>query len=433
MNQKAGPSIYAGMISLDQTGLSRFNPAQGGVRGMRIIATGMLVAMAAIFMAANRLEPLHPAWGFVRAFAEAAMVGGLADWFAVTALFRHPLGLPIPHTAIIPKNKDRIGDTLAQFLRDNFLTPSVVARRMRSVDVAGAIGRFLATPPGEGRLRQGGSRLIADVLESLDHERLGGMVKGAVANRMRALEVSPLLGQTMEAAITEERHIPLLDGIVTWAGRTLDANEDIIREMVHKRAGWIMRLAGLDEKLAEAIIDGLRRLTIEMAVDPHHPLRAKAEEGLATLAWRLQHDPEMRERVEELKAEIIANPAVAQWIEGLWEKARAGLLNAARNPDATLAGRFGDAMRQLGTTLQENAHLKATINQFARRAVVGAVASYGSGIVTLVSDTIRSWDAKTITGRLEGAVGRDLQYIRINGTLVGGLVGLLIHTIEVVS
>ena len=418
------------MTPFERTGLTRFNPAQGGVRGMRIIATGMLVAMAALFLVAARLDDVHPAWGFVRAFAEAAMVGGLADWFAVTALFRHPLGLPIPHTAIIPRNKDRIGDTLALFLKDNFLTASVVARRLRSVDVAGVIGRFLADPPGEGRLREGASRLVADVLEALDEERLGGMVKGAVANRMKSLEVSPLLGQSLEAAITEERHVPILDSIVVWVGRTLDANEDLIRDMVHKRAGWIMRLAGLDERLSEAIIDGLRRLTIDMAVDPQHPLRDKAEEGMARLAWKLRNDPETQAKVEELKAEIIANEAVGKWIDGLWEKARTGLLEAARNPDATLAGKFGDALRQLGTTLQEDAHLKSTINQFARRAVVGAVASYGSSIVALVSDTIRGWDAKTITGRLEGAVGRDLQYIRINGTLVGGLVGLLIHSAE---
>ncbi len=421
------------MTLFERTGLSRFNPAQGGVRSMRIMATGMLVVMAGIFLLANALDETHPAWGFVRAFAEAAMVGGLADWFAVTALFRHPLGLPIPHTAIIPRNKDRIGDTLALFLKDNFLTASVVARRLRRVDVAGAIGRFLAEPPGEGRLRAGASRLVADVLEALDEERLGGMVKGAVASRMKSLEVSPLIGQSLEAAITEDRHVPILDSIVVWVGRTLDANEDIIREMVQKRAGWIMRLAGLDERLSEAIIDGLRRLTIEMAIDPAHPLRDKAEEGMARLAWKLRCDPETRAKVEALKAEIIANEAVGQWIDGLWEKARAGLLEAARNPEATLAGKFGDALRQLGTTLQEDAHLKATINQFARRAVVGAVASYGSSIVALVSDTIRGWDAKTITGRLEGAVGRDLQYIRINGTLVGGLVGLLIHTAEVIG
>jgi uncharacterized membrane-anchored protein YjiN (DUF445 family) len=413
--------------------LSRNGAGAQDLRRMRLVATGMLVAMAAVFLAAGRLDDLHPAWGFVRAFAEAAMVGGLADWFAVTALFRHPLGLPIPHTAIIPRNKDRIGDTLAAFLRENFLTPSVVARRMRSVDVAGAIGRFLANPPPEGRLREGASRLFASLLESLDEERLGGMVKSAVASRLKALDVSPLLGKTLEAAITEERHVPMLDSMVTWAGRTLDANEDMIRQMVHKRASWVMRLAGLDEKLANAIVDGLRRLTIEMAIDPRHPLRAKAEEGLATLAWDMQHDEETKAKVDGWKNEIIANKAVTDWVGGLWEQSRASLLKAARDPDAVLAGRFGEALKQLGETIQTDPRLNRALNKFARRAVVGVVATYGSGIVKLVSDTVRGWDARTITGRLENAVGRDLQYIRINGTLVGGLVGLVIHTVEVLA
>jgi uncharacterized membrane-anchored protein YjiN (DUF445 family) len=411
--------------------LGRLSPVQGGARGMRALATAMLAGMAAVFIAGTRLDHLHPAWGFVRAFAEAGLVGGIADWFAVTALFRHPLGLPIPHTAIIPRNKDRIGDALAQFLKDNFLTPSVVARRMRDLDVAGAIGRFLAQPPGEGRLREGGSRLLADILEALDQERLGGMVKAAVAERMRRVEIAPLLGQTLEAAITEERHVPLVDGIVTWTGRTLDANEDLIRNMVHQRAGWILKLAGLDAKLADAIVDGLRKLTIDMALDPHHPLRAKAEEGLARLASGLRTDPELQARVEAWKNEAIENPAVADWLGGIWEKSRAGLLKGARDPDAALAGKFGEALRQLGETLQEEPRLKAAINQFARRATVGVVASYGDGIVTLVSDTVRGWDAGTVSDRLEGAVGRDLQYIRINGTLVGGLVGLVIHSVEV--
>jgi len=404
-----------------------------GYRRMRAIATGMLVAMAVLFLLANAWDEVHPWLGFVKAFAEAAMVGGLADWFAVTALFRRPLGLPIPHTAIIPRNKDRIGETLASFLRENFLIPSVIARRMRQVDVAGAIGRFLANPAPEGRMREGASRLLADLLESLDQERLGGMVKSAVAARMRSLEIAPLLGKTLEAAMTEERHVPLLDAIVTWAGRTLDANEDIIRAMVHERAGWIMRLAGLDEKLAEAIIDGLRRLSIDMAVDPDHPLRSKAEEGMERLAWGMQNDPELQGKVEAWKNEIIANPAVTDWVGGLWENSRAGLLRAARDPKAAMAGRFGDALRQMGETLQQDERLKRALNQFARRAVVGGVATYGSSIVKLVSETVRGWDARTITGRLENAVGRDLQYIRVNGTLVGGLVGLAIHTVEVLT
>src|SRR5919112_904274 len=413
--------------------LSRFNPVQPGAQGMKVVATGLLVVMAGLFVLTRALEPRYPWLGFVKAFAEAAMVGGLADWFAFTALFRHPLGLPIPHTAIIPRNKDRIGATLASFLRENFLTPKVVARRMRNVDIAGAIGRFLANPPPEGRLRQGGSRLIADLLEALDQERLGGMVKNAVASRIRTLEVSPLIGQTLEGAITEERHIPILDGIVTWAGRTLDANEDLIRKMVHDRAGMIMRLSGLDEKLADGIVDGLRRLTIDMAIDPAHPLRAKAEEALAALAWDMRYDPEMQAKVEGWKNEIIANKAVTDWLGGLWENSRAALLRAARDPEAAMAGRFGEALKQLGETLQQDVRLNKAINQFARRMVVGMVATYGSGIVTLVSDTVRGWDARTVTGRLENAVGRDLQYIRINGTLVGGLVGLVIHTVEVLG
>lgn len=410
----------------------RARPAPNA-RGMRALATAMLAGMAAIFIAATGLVDQHPAWGFVRAFAEAGLVGGIADWFAVTALFRHPLGLPIPHTAIIPRNKDRIGDTLARFLQDNFLTPSVVARRMKQVDVAGAVGRFLSQPPGEGRLRQGGSRLLADILEALDDEQLGGMVKGAVVQRMRAMEIAPLLGQTLEAAMTEERHVPLLDGIITWAGRTLDANEDVIRGMVHQRAGWILKLAGLDDRLADAIVDGLRKLTIDMAVDAQHPLRLKAEEGLARLARSLQADLDTRAKVEEWKNEMIENKAVGDWLSGVWENSRAGLLRSARDPDAALAGKFGEALRQLGGTLQNEPRLKAAINQFARRAAAGIVASYGSGIVKLVSETVRAWDARTVSDRLENAVGRDLQYIRINGTIVGGLAGLAIHSIEVLA
>jgi uncharacterized membrane-anchored protein YjiN (DUF445 family) len=412
------------------TGLDRFNPAQRGAAGMRVVATGLLLLMAAIYAAARAMEPRHPAWGYVRAFAEAAMVGGMADWFAVTALFRHPLGLPIPHTAIIPRNKDRIGDNLAQFLRDNFLTPTVVARRMRRLDVAGALGRFLSDPQGEGRLRAGATRMASDVLEALDQEKLGGMVKGAVAQRLLALDIAAPLGQALAQAIDEDRHIPILDAGVAWLARLLEANEPMIREMVQKRAGWILRLAGLDEKLADAILEGLRKLFGEMAGDPEHPVRKRIEEGLADLAVRLQQDPALRARIAALKADVIANPAIKQWIDTMWENARLAMLRAARDPSGMLAGRFGQTMRQLGETITGDARLKATINAFARRAVAGAVAAYGDGIVRLVSDTVRGWRAETVTDRLEAAVGRDLQYIRVNGTLVGGLVGLLIHLVD---
>src|SRR6476660_8009430 len=277
------------MRTMASTAISRFHPAQPDTQGMKVVATGLLVVMAAVFAVTRALQPLYPWLGYVKSFAEAAMVGGLADWFAVTALFRHPLGLPIPHTAIIPRNKDRIGEALATFLRENFLIPSVVARRMQRLDVAAAAGRFLQTPAGEGtRIRAGASRLIADIFESLDDERLGGIVKGAISSRLRAMEVSPLLGHALASAINEDRHVPMLEAAIRWTARALDANEPLIRDMVHKKANWVLKLAGLDAKLADAIIDGLRKLTVEMSTDPAHPVRVKVEEALAQLANDLQ-------------------------------------------------------------------------------------------------------------------------------------------------
>ena len=411
--------------------LTRFNPAQPGARGMKIAATGLLILMAVLFFTTRAFEEDYPSLAWVKAFAEAAMVGGLADWFAVTALFRHPLGIPIPHTAIIPRNKDRIGETLASFIRENFLIPSVVARRMRNIDVAAAAGRFLSTPADEGtRIRHGASRLIADIFEGLDDERLGGIVKGAIASRLRNMEVSPLLGHALASAINEDRHVPMLEAAIRWMARALDANEDLIREMVHKKANWALKLAGLDAKLADAILEGLRKLTTEMSTDPAHPVRQKVEEALAKLANDLQSDPDTRARVEEMKEQLLANRSVALWIDTLWQKGREAVIRAARNPDAAMAGRLGEVLRSMGTSLEQDPRIRSAINQFVRRAAAGLAQSYGASIVKLVSETIRGWDARTVTARLEAAVGRDLQYIRINGTLVGGLVGLVLHALD---
>jgi uncharacterized membrane-anchored protein YjiN (DUF445 family) len=413
--------------------LSRFNPAQPGAQGMKVVATGLLLVMAAVFVATRALEHRYPALSYVKAFAEAAMVGGLADWFAVTALFRHPLGLPIPHTAIIPRNKDRIGEALANFLKENFLIPSVVARRMQKLDVAAAAGRFLQTPAGEGtRIRAGASRLIADMFEGLDDERLGGIVKGAVASRLRNTAVSPLIGHALASAINEDRHVPMLEAAIRWTARALDANEQLIREMVHKKANWVLKLAGLETKLADAIIDGLKKLTAEMSTDPAHPVRMKVEEALAQLANDLQTLPETRAKVEAIKEQLLDNRSVNLWVDAIWQKGREAIIRAARNPDAVLAGKLGEVLKSMGSTLERDPRIRAAINQFARRAIVGMAASYGSSIVTLVSETIRSWDARTVTARLEAAVGRDLQSIRINGTIVGGLVGLVLHVLDTV-
>src|SRR3954467_11048952 len=344
------------MKAMTNGALSRFNPVQPGAQGMKVVATGLLGVMAAVFAAARAFEHQYSGLSYVKSFAEAAMVGGLADWFAVTALFRHPLGLPIPHTAIIPRNKDRIGEALARFLQENFLIPGVVARRMRNIDVAGATGRFLKTPAREGtRIRAGASRLIADIFEGLDDERLGGIVKSSISGRLRKMDVSPLLGHALASAINEDRHVPMLEAAIRWTARALDANEPLIREMVHKKANWVLKLAGLDAKLADAIIDGLRKLTVEMSTDPAHPVRIKIEEALAQLANDLQTRAETRERVESIKDQLLDNQSVSLWLDALWQRGREAIIKAARNPDAVLAGKLGEVMKSMGSTLEKDA------------------------------------------------------------------------------
>ena len=403
-------------------------------RRMRRTATGLLLAMAALFALARSQLGTHPAWEWVLAFTEAAMVGGLADWFAVTALFRHPLGLPIPHTAIIPENKDRIADSMARFLQSNFLIPAVVARRMRAMNLARALGDFLARSEGGevSRIRGGAGELMAEVLESLDPERLGGQVKAGLLHQLERLEVSPLLGQMLAAAIADKRHLPLLDALIRWAGLTLEDNEEMVRQIIHDKANAVIRWTGLDDRLSSSVLDGLYRLLAEVLVDPNHPLRRKIEEGLEQLAHDLQHDEAMRAKVEGMKNDLLANPALGTWWTGVWERLRVSLIAVARDPKGGVAGPLTSMLGELGQALREDSGLQRQINRFARRTAVGIATRYGGQIVQLVSETVKRWDARTVTDRIENAVGRDLQFIRVNGTLVGGLVGVLIHLLDAV-
>ena len=398
---------------------------------MRVAATMLLAAMALIFLGAHQLEGSHPAWGYVVAFAEAAMVGGLADWFAVTALFRRPLGLPIPHTAIIPENKNRIADTMARFLQTNFLIPSVVGRRMRDMNVARALGEFLEQPrkDGGGRIRAGAARLLADLLESLDPERLGLQVKAGLARQLDRMEIAPLLSRVLSAAIADGKHRPLFDTMIRWAGRALEDNEALVRRMIHDRAHSVLRWTGLDERLANSVIDGLYRMLAEILVDPEHPVRLKVEQSLQQFAHDLVHDPDTRERVEAMKRGLLANPAIGEWWMSVWEQLRHALIEFARGGGSGLSGQLGEAVGELARSLREDPALQWQVNRIARRTLVGIASRYGGQIVQLVSETVRRWDGETVTRRIEGAVGRDLQFIRINGTLVGGLVGVTIHAL----
>ncbi len=395
---------------------------------MRAVATLLLVAMALVFIWTRWFAPALPWVGWVRAFAEASMVGGLADWFAVTALFRHPLGLPIPHTAIIPSNKDRIGDSLAAFLKDNFLTPSVVARRLEGFDLAMAAANWLTAerPATPGR-RRGFGPLLVRLIEALDQQAIGDLIRQTASDRLRAMQLSPLVASAIDATLDKRRHDPLVDAALTWALKTLDDQESLIRGMVTEQTTWLLRVVNVDERVADSIIQGVRRLLVEIARDPYHPLRDRIDESLKTYAFDLRHFADTQDQVEGFKDDLIDNPALGTWLTGLWDSARTALTTALANPDALSSGKFGAALRGLGQRLAVDAPLRAAINLHVRRAAVGLVHDYGDEIVRLVSDTVRQWDARTVTDKLESAVGRDLQYIRINGTIIGGLVGVAIH------
>jgi len=303
------------------------------------------------------------------------------------------------------------------------------------MNVARAIGDFLVASPQEAgpdarsRITGGAAELLAEVLESLDPDRLGTQVRSGLGAQLAKIDVSPLAGRMLESAMTDRRHVPLIDGMIRWAGLTLEDNEDTIRDIIHARVAGVLRWAGLDKTISGNVLDGLYKLLAEVLVDPEHPLRAKVEEGLEKLAHDLQHDPETRERVEEMKRDLIENPAVAEWWMGVWERIRLSLIRRAREADTGLGAEMRSGLADLGRALKQDERLQTQINRFARRTAVGVATRYGSGIVTLVSETVKRWDATTITGRIENAVGRDLQFIRINGTLVGGLVGMTLHFI----
>jgi uncharacterized membrane-anchored protein YjiN (DUF445 family) len=400
---------------------------------MRLVATVLLLAMAALFVVAHRMAGTAPAWGYCAAFAEAAMVGGLADWFAVTALFRRPLGLPIPHTAIIPENKDRIADSLAGFLRANFLTPQVVARRLQGLDAAHALGTYLTrprarTPDIPGRIGDSVGSLLAEMLTTLDPDKIGRPAKAVLRSQIDRIDLAPLIGQVLASMIADGRHMPVIQAVLRRAGTLLEANEPALRALIHDRTNTLMRWVGLDERLANALLDALYTLLAETMVDPDHPLRRKIDETLGHLAHDLVHDPAMGARVARLKAEALDNPAFAAWLDGLWERSRAGLIALLRGPGA--APELTPGLSGFGQALIEDQALGAMVNRFARRALTGLASRHGADIVRIVSETVRRWDARTVTQRIESAVGRDLQFIRINGTLVGGLVGLALHAVE---
>jgi uncharacterized membrane-anchored protein YjiN (DUF445 family) len=381
-----------------------------------------------VFLAVT-LGGVDTTWeGYLQAAAEAAMVGGLADWFAVTALFRHPLRLPIPHTAIIVARKDQFGATLGEFIQDTFLTPDAVVDRLRTAEVASRLAAWLGDPDHAARLSGelvDGARQAVDLV---DDDDVQGLIEGILVERLDAVDLAPVAGRSLEFLIRDGRHHDVLDTGLRELDGYLAGNRDELRTRLGEASPWWLPGAA-EDRIFDRLVDGARRLLGEMLDDREHRLRQRFDERLRVLASDLQTSEAYRARGEQLKHELLAHPEVGAWIASLWDDAKAALRAQATDPRSVLQERLAGLVMTAGRRIDEDPALAAKIDGAMASAATYVVDRFHGEIVELVAGTISRWDAHETADRLELLLGPDLQYIRINGTVVGALAGLALHGI----
>lgn len=401
-----------------------------GVRRMKAIAVGFLGLATVVFLVTRWLESRGAgAWaGYVQAAAEAGMVGAMADWFAVTALFRRPLGLPIPHTAIIPTRKDALGDSLGDFVGDNFLSDAVVRQRLAHMDVTRRFGVWLADPRHAERVTEELAALARAALTILRDEDVQSVFGHAITRRVSARQVAQPIGALLGRVVDDGGHHGLVDLVVAKAHGWLVENRDaVLRVVAEESPGWSP--AFLDRTVANKVHRELVRFAAAVRDDPGHPARRAVDAFLADTAEDLQHDPRMIAQVEGLRDRTLAHPQVQELIASVWGAARAMLVEATEDPDSELRGRATEAVRAFGTRLADDPRMRAKVDTWLADGAAYVVTNYRAEITALISDTVRAWDPAETSRKIELHVGRDLQFIRINGTVVGALVGLVIHTV----
>ena len=396
------------------------------LRKMKAFALSLLVAAAGLDVLARSLD--GTGWGYVSAFAEAAMVGALADWFAVTALFRHPLRLPIPHTAIIPNRKDDIGRSLGEFVENEFMSREVLDERLAGIGVGRRLGEWLSEPTHAERAAVAVADVVRGAIEVIDDAEVQEGIERIVENRIRSTHVAPLLGKTIDLAIEGGHHQRLLDAIFTGLQGFLDDNRVTFRERLEQESPWWVPDA-IDDRIFAKIYDGVTRFLIDVGGDPSHEVRASIEKRVEAFAGRLRDDPEMIAKGEQLKEELLAHPDMRAWMESLWRDAKRGLIEATSQPTSELNQRIATSLAKLGARLHDEPELQAKIDHWVARAVGYVIDNYRSEVSKLIESTVARWDGESTSRKLELQVGRDLQFIRINGTIVGGLAGLVIHAI----
>ena len=399
------------------------------LRRMKIAATGLFVAVTVVFVISRALSDDMGALDYVAAFAEAAMVGALADWFAVTALFRHPLGLPIPHTAIIPRRKDQIGASLGQFVESNFLTRELLEERLERARVGARLGEWLADPAHAERASAAMADALRGIIDVLDDEAISGTVGTMVERRLRELSVSPLVGKAIDIGIDRGHHRRLLDSVLTGLTGFLEENRDTFRMRLQEESPWWVP-EQIDDRIFAKIFKGVQNFLADVRADPEHPVRDSINTRLDTFAARLRDDTELIGKGEEVKEELLDHPAVRAWIASIWGELKKTLLTAADDRESELRRRMSDGLVQLGEKLRDDADLQHKVDRWVASAAGYLVDNYRGEVSKMISSTVERWDADTTSQRMELQVGRDLQFIRINGTVVGGLAGLLIFIVS---
>ncbi|HEY3219677.1 MAG TPA: DUF445 domain-containing protein [Gemmatimonadales bacterium] len=405
---------------------------QARLDAMKWRATALLGVALLVFVVASIYEPQFAWLGYVRATAEASLVGGLADWFAVTALFRHPLGLPIPHTAIVATRKERIGQIHGNFVQNHFLSRDVIGANLRRVHPAERAAQWLADREHARQISRQFATGLVKTLDGLPPNELQDLVSQVVRNRVRTFRVAPALGKTLALALADNRQEELLNATVKLAAEAVRNNRDLIRERVRAETPWWVPPV-LDDKIYQKIIEAVERLLQDMVRDPAHPLRTAFDDAIRDFIERLQHSPDVIARAEALKEEWLMGAQTDELARKLWEGIRQAVSKYATAADGGGTGKgpspLDSGLSEFGVALLSNPTLLADIDDLLIDVTASVVEKYRHEIGDLFAQPVASWVAAATSRRFELAVGRDLQFVRINGTLVGGLVGLLIYTI----
>lgn len=394
---------------------------------MKRTALLLLALMIALFFVTlNRPE----SWaGWMHAFAEAAMVGAIADWFAVVALFRHPLGIPIPHTAIIPRRKNEIGENLAQFVAEHFLNPEVVRLKLESVNLAGKASEWLKSPAGHARALDFGLRLASWMLGTLNEERVRQFVLRLGSRQLAQVNLAPLLGRLLDWLVQDGRHQEVLTQSLRFALVLLHENRELIRGNVQGGSPWWMP-GFVDDRIVVQLLDRIETLLLEMSLDPDHVLRGDFNSWMVRWASDLQNSAEYRQWGDRIKEGLLENKDLQDYLGELWGDLLAGVQADLDDPESEITRQLSGLLSGLADELEQDKQMQAWVNTWLVDSTVSLVDANRHSMASLISDTVRSWDSGETSKRIEQAIGRDLQFIRINGTLVGGLVGLIIHAVK---